>query len=68
MEVVPLIAEQDVGGSSGLAMRIDDLCLVHLLGSQLAYVPRIVAIFFFLSGIVSLRQSGHSNFCVYLQK
>lgn len=36
MEVVPLlimIREQDVGGSSGLAMWIDDLCLVQLLGS-----------------------------------
>lgn len=44
MEVVPLlIRQQGVGGSSGLVMRIDDLCLVQLLGTQLDYVPGIAA-------------------------
>ena len=44
MEVAPLlIREQDVRSSSGLAMWVDDLCLVRLLGSHLDYIPRIAA-------------------------
>lgn len=50
-----------VGGSSGLVMWIDDLCLVQLLHTQLDYVPGIAA---FLSLAAFLLGSQVTAICV----
>lgn len=68
MEGVPvLIREQDVGGSSGLAMCIDDLmsCIAPRFPIRLCTQNSCL----FVSSIVSLKRPDHSKFCIcYLQK